>query len=78
MLKAKVTLEDDTPCVVLGLSEENIRRLRAGNPIMFSGWQIGIPGSVMIRYGATEGAIAQALGINVGRSKQKRNGDETP
>jgi hypothetical protein len=57
MIKAK--LNDGT--VILGLSEENIKRLKEGQPIKFDGRPLGFPGTVGIVYGETEIAILHDL-----------------
>lgn len=60
MLKARIN-----NTVVIGLSEENIRRLKQGKPIVFSGSEYQMPGldnlNFLIMYGVTEGAIKAEL-----------------
>lgn len=48
--------------VILGLSEENIVRLKKGQPIVFDGEQIGLAGKrIWIMHGATELSILNEL-----------------
>ena len=48
--------------VILGLSKENIRRLKLGQPIVFEGKEIQVPGKrFIIMYGETEDTIAAEL-----------------
>lgn len=52
--------------ILFGLSNENIKRLKQGMPIKFSGEQVGIPDIIFgIFYGETEHSIEQRL-INAG------------
>jgi hypothetical protein len=62
MIKAKTTQND----LLLGLSEENIKRLKEGMPIKFNLAEIYPEidkGSCFIIYGETEEAIAKTLRI---------------
>ena len=54
---------------VLGLSEENIKRLMKDKPIQFDGSEIGLDGEVVIVYGRTEEVIANKLGIPIQNQK---------
>lgn len=56
MVKAKIG-----DMVVLGLSRENIERLQEGNPILFDGAEVQLPGRIAIMFGETELAIRQML-----------------
>ena len=47
--------------VILGLSAENVKRLRAGQPMHFSLADIGIDQDIVMLYGETEAAIAEQL-----------------
>jgi hypothetical protein len=55
--------------LVLGLSDENLTRLRAGEPILFPGEDVGLPGlRIAIMWGETERAMEQdllAIGIRI-------------
>lgn len=57
MIKAQ--LSDGT--LILGLSWENVERLKQGRPIRFDGRPIGFKADVLICYGETEDAIAQEI-----------------
>ena len=49
--------------VVIGISEENVRRLKAGQPIRFPMHDIGLrqSGQILLMYGQTEQAIVDEL-----------------
>lgn len=48
--------------VILGLSDKNIERMKAGDPIKFDGKEIGVPGRTFyIIYGETEQALVDDL-----------------
>lgn len=58
MIKAKF---GDTG-LLIGLSEENVKRLKAGQPIAFDMSAVGLPpGRCVIIYGQTEDRIAKDL-----------------
>ena len=62
MIKATITgLEE--PIILMGLSEGNIQRLKAGQPILATIRSFGIdqPGSITIIYGESEQAITDEL-----------------
>lgn len=65
MIKASVT-DPKNPIFILGLSEVNIQRLKAGQPILSSLESFGVktPGHVAIIYGQTEQAIADEMAKN--------------
>ena len=58
MIKAK--LNDGT--VILGLDEENIKRLKENQPIVADLSEIGINQKIVIMYGETLGDIKAELG----------------
>lgn len=62
MIKASVT-NPDNPIIIIGLSEGNIQRLKAGQPIATSINSFGIeqPGKIVIFYGQNEQAIFDDL-----------------
>jgi hypothetical protein len=49
------------PVLGLGLSEENIRRLKDGQPILIEGAPVKLNHDIFIMYGKTEQSIAIAL-----------------
>lgn len=57
MLKAKLSNGD----LVLGLSDENIKRLKAGRPIRFDARPMGYDGCIAIVWGETELKIMHEL-----------------
>ena len=60
MIKARVQTEKG-PLLVFGLSRENINRLLAGDPILASMSDFGLPGHFTIVFGETEDAIVREL-----------------
>lgn len=60
MIKALKTMPDG-PLLIFGLSKENIKRLLAGDPILASMSDFGLPGRFMILAGDTEESIAREL-----------------
>lgn len=62
MIKARLKLADGTPLVVLGLSGENLTRMMADEPIMFSLSEVGLGrGRLVIVAGRTEETITKDL-----------------
>lgn len=50
--------------VGLGLSKMNLKKLKAGQPILVNGSDIGIENDILIMYGATEKDIIKDLQEN--------------
>ncbi len=67
MLKFCGCTDDGTPMIGIGLSEENIKRLKKGKPLRFDAQGAGWPfkGKFLVVYGETEEKIAKDLGIPV-------------
>lgn len=61
MLKARATAGRDRPLFILGLSAGNLERLRAGEPILFQGADLGLPGEFLIFFGEDEQAMIRTL-----------------
>lgn len=61
MIKARYTQPDGSPGLVFGLSHENIKRLKAGEPISFELSALGLPGKVLIFAGKDEEAMKEIL-----------------
>ena len=53
--------QGDNKVVILGLSEENCRRMRQDKPIHVFGAEIGIPFDIVIFWGETEAHLAQQM-----------------
>lgn len=70
MLKAMVNgVRNDKPCklVILGLSHENLRRLKAQYPIKFDGAEIGLEDTeIVIFAGETERSMGREIAALVG------------
>ena len=64
MIKARGKIgEFDT--FMIGLTAENITRMRNNEPIVFSGEPYGVPMTIMIMVGDTEEDIAERLGVDL-------------
>lgn len=62
MIRFSARGKNGNTIVTAGITDENIRRLKLGDPIHFSLEDFGIEGSeIIIMYGPTEDAIKQAL-----------------
>jgi hypothetical protein len=57
MIKAKGRDTRGNPVFFFGLSEENLRRLRLGQPIRIDLNEMGLDGTAFILYGRSEEAI---------------------
>lgn len=57
---------DDGPVFGLGISEENVRRLKAGQPIRVSLDEMGGDGVAMIFYGETERDLVDMIADGIG------------
>jgi hypothetical protein len=68
MIKAVIGEDvNNKKVVILGLSGENVTRLVAGEPILFDGSEIGLPGNkFLIMYGRTEFDICADLQTELG------------
>jgi hypothetical protein len=71
MIKASARAHDGRHLVVLGLSEENIRRMRHGQPIYFETTALHIPanetiGRVVVFYGTTEDECLRTIRTLIG------------
>jgi hypothetical protein len=74
MIRARVN-----DLLILGLSDENMRRLAAGEPIAFSLDMLGMQGRIIIFNGRTEESMAVQMQEFIGPStvfmdKEKGNG----
>lgn len=65
MIKARLKTINGTRVYLIGLSDENVKRLKAGQPIQFDAKDIGIPegGQVLIVHGTTEQEIAKEFNL---------------
>jgi hypothetical protein len=61
MIKVRGQTTDGQPIIVIGLSHENLRRLKRGEPIDFDLSEIGLTGGCIILAGKTEKAILKQL-----------------
>lgn len=77
MIKARGTI-DGKETVILGLTEENLDRLRDDEPILFDGNPYGIPMQVMIMWGKDEVSLARTLGVSSAKDKRLKFEDNAP
>lgn len=61
MIKGKGEDERGDPVLLFGLSSENLRRLRQGQPIRIDLAKLGMKGEALIFYGSTEEAMLVRL-----------------
>lgn len=59
MLKAK----DKAGNILLGIDADNVKALKAGNPIHISGCELNIPHDILIIYGETLRDVANEIGV---------------
>lgn len=69
MLKAKFA-----KTAILGISKENVKRLKDGQPILLNLSDIGLPDQeIMIMYGETEKSIAKQLNDEFSIAQRKKH-----
>jgi len=86
MVKAQATMKDGRVAIVLGISQGNVDRLQAGQPIYFDPAALHIaPGTVIggitLFYGVDDGALADTLESLIGPTTTVivvPRGDERP
>lgn len=61
MIKAVMTMKDGSPGLVLGLTKENVAKLRAGQPIHIEGKPLGLGIQIIVMYGDTPQQIVDQL-----------------
>lgn len=61
MLRASSTSGDGRRLMLLGLTPENVRRLKDGEPILVDCAELGVDARLTIMFGQTERAIAAEL-----------------
>lgn len=67
MIKFKLTTDDGKVKLGLGISDENVRRLKRGEPIYVNLNEMGIEAELMIMYGRTEAEIVKELKPFIGK-----------
>lgn len=75
MIRAKGRDRTGRTVYYLGIDDENVRRLKAGDPIAFAGEELGISGTVVICYGTMQ-QIAGEMGLVLADSQQPMNASE--
>jgi hypothetical protein len=68
MVKFSITTKDGRPAIGLGLSAHNLKRLKAGQPIVIDGAKDGLPfaGEILIFYGHREHDMLEDLSRHIG------------
>lgn len=57
MIKACGKNEDGSPFILLGLSHENLKRLKEGQPVLIHLSELGLEGEIAIFAGETEASM---------------------
>jgi len=66
MIKATMQTNEGKNIVLLGLSEENVKRLKENKPIHVNGNELGLDHDVIIMYGQTEQHLYDELKPMIG------------
>ena len=67
MIRFGATLQDGRRLIGLGLSEENLHRLRDGKPIFVAGSSVNAPGfDIIICWGKTEYDLTEQMAYLIG------------
>jgi hypothetical protein len=71
MIKAKAMMPDGRALIVMGISQQNVDRLKAGDPIYFDPAALKIApgtaiGGITLFYAATDGELARVLSALTG------------
>lgn len=75
MIRAKGRDRNGRPVYYMGIDDENIRRLKQGDPIAFHGEELGITGMIVICYGTMQ-EIAGELGFVLADSQLPKDASE--
>lgn len=67
MIKFKLTRDNGKIALGFGLSEENLKLLKQGKPIVVDLNEMGLDAEIMIMYGETERAILKTLKPFIGK-----------
>lgn len=86
MVKATAMMADGRALIVMGISEENVKRLKNGQPIYFDPATLKIApgtavGAITLFYGKDEGELARTIHTLIGPRTDVINvprGDERP
>lgn len=66
MIKATMQTEEGKNILLLGISAENVDRLKEGKPIHITGEDLGLCNDVLLMYGDTEAQIYKELQPMIG------------
>jgi len=61
MIKATMQTSEGKNILLLGLSKENVNKLKLGKPIHVTGSEVGLENDVLLVYGDTEAEIYKEL-----------------
>lgn len=70
MIKAKATLAGDRPLYLLGISAENVKRLKQGKPICVNLEEMGGAGELLLLYREHDSELVQDLAEFIGHETQ--------
>lgn len=67
MIKFKFTRKDGKPAYGFGISADNVKRLKKGQPIVIDLTEMGGEGEIMIFYGETTGDLIKTVQPYIGK-----------
>lgn len=67
MLKAKITKPDGKPGLIFGITEENVQRLKKGQPIAVDLTEMGLNADLMIFYSRDERGLIATIAPYIGK-----------
>lgn len=67
MLKAKMTGKDGKPGLILGITMENVKRLKEGQPIKVDLTEMGLNADLMIFYSTDEQGLIATIAPYIGK-----------
>ena len=67
MLKAKLTGKDGKPGLILGITMENVKRLKEGQPIKVDLTEMGLNADLMIFYATDEQGLIATIAPFIGK-----------
>lgn len=67
MVKAKITREDGKPRLIFGITEENVDRLKKGQPILVDLTEMGVNADIGIFYATDEQGLVATIAPFIGK-----------
>jgi hypothetical protein len=73
VIRFRKTLEGKQVLIGVGLSDENVKRMKDGQPISFSLEELGVENHTLLIFtGTTEAEMKEAVKLNFGEIKEER------